>query len=258
MRLYIVDRENRTDLQEDVKKVVRNTPALNPSCLLLDFERAAINVFEEEFLAVLSGCFFHFSQNIYRKIQSLGLTNQYMESPGFALYMRMLPSLAFVSENEVCDCFLILMGEFPQDALEVAEYFETTYLGRRLPDQTRRTPPFPIRFGNMYARVLNRTSRTNNCVEGWHNAFQTGITISHPSFPKLVNHFQREQALQDAKYAKWEGGNRHPQTKSSKERNERLYNLVIDYEKRDTITFFKWAKNPDFDCNCKFLIFQGK
>ena len=97
---------------------------------MLDFERAAINAFEEEFLAVLSGCFFPFSQNIYRKIQSLELTNQYMEDPGFALYMRMLPSLAFVPENEVCDSFLILMGEFPQDALEVAEYFETTYLGR--------------------------------------------------------------------------------------------------------------------------------
>ena len=96
-----------------------------------------------------------------------------------------------------------------------------------------------MRFWNMYARVLNHTSRTNNCVEGWHNAFQTGITISYPSFPKLVNHFQREQAVQDAKYAKWEGGNRHPQSKSSKERNERLYNLVIDYEKRDTITFLK-------------------
>ena len=188
-----------------LRKLLEIQPALNPSYLMLDFERAAINAFEEEFLAVLSGCFFHFSQNIYRKIQSLGLTNQYMEDPGFALYMRLLPSLAFVSENEVCDCFLILMGEFPQDALEVADYFETTYLGRRLPDQTRRTPPFPIRFGNMYARVLNHTSRTNNCVEGWHNAFQTGVTISHPSFPKLVNHFQREQAVQDAKYAKWEG-----------------------------------------------------
>ena len=39
--------------------------------------------------------------------------------------------------------------------------------------------------------------------------------------------------------AKWEGANRHPQSKSSKERNERLYNLVIDYEKRYTITLLK-------------------
>ena len=90
---------------------------------MLDFERAAINAFEEAFLGVVSGCFFHFSQNIYRKIQSLGFTIQYMENPDFALYMRMLPSLAFVPENEVRACFNIFMGEFPQAAMEVAEIF---------------------------------------------------------------------------------------------------------------------------------------
>ena len=36
----------------------------------------------------------------------------------------LLPSLAFVPENEVCDCFSMLMGEFPQGGIEVAEYFE--------------------------------------------------------------------------------------------------------------------------------------
>ena len=58
------------------------------------------------------------------------------------------------------------MQDFPKAAIEVAEYFETNYLGRRLPDQTRRMPPFPIRFWNMLARVLNHSARTNNYVEG--------------------------------------------------------------------------------------------
>ena len=220
-------------------KLLDLEPALNPLYVMLDFEKAAINAFEEGFVAVVSGCFFHFSQNIYRKIQSLGLTNQYMEDPDFALYMRMLPSLAFVPENEVCDCFNILMGEFPQAAIELAEYFETNYLGRRLPDQTRKIPPFPMRYWNMHTRVLNQSARTNNSVEGWHNAFQSGISISHPSFPKLVNYLQREQAVQDEKYAKWESGNMHQQSKSSKDRDERLFHLVMDYENRDTLAYFR-------------------
>ena len=74
-------------------KLLELEPALNPSYLMLDFERAAINAFEEAFVAVVSGCFFHFSQNAYRKIQSLGLTSRYIEDPGFALYMKMLPVL---------------------------------------------------------------------------------------------------------------------------------------------------------------------
>ena len=97
---------------------------------MLDFERAAINAFEEAFVAVVSGRFFHFSQNVYRKIQSLGLTSRYIEDPGFALNIKMLPSLAFVPKNDVCDCFDILMQDFPQAAIYVAEYFETNYLGR--------------------------------------------------------------------------------------------------------------------------------
>ena len=220
-------------------KLLDLEPALNPLYVMLDFEKAAINAFEEGFVAVVSGCFLHFSQNIYRKIQSLGLTNQYIEDPDFALYMRMLPSLAFVPENEVCDCFNILMGEFPQAAIELAEYFETNYLGRRLPDQTRRISPFPMRYWNMHTRVLNHSARTNNSVEGWHNAFQSGISISHPSFPKLVNYLQREQAVQDEKYAKWESGNMHQQSKSSKDRDERLFNLVMDYENRDTLNYLR-------------------
>ena len=51
-------------------------------------------------------------QNIIRKIQSNGLTNQCIEDPEFAITMRMSPSLAFVPEHVVSDCFIILMADF--------------------------------------------------------------------------------------------------------------------------------------------------
>ena len=162
-----------------------------------------------------------------------------MEDQDFALRRRMLPSLAFVPEHDVIDCFMILMADFPQSAMEVAEYFEETYIGRRLPDQTRRLPPFPVRFWSIYTRVLNQTARTNNSVEGWHNAFQSGLSSPHPSFPKLMKHFQREQAIQDVNVDKWESGNIHLQSKSIKERNERLLNLVLDYDNRETLVYLK-------------------
>ena len=226
------------------RKLLELEPGLNPSYIMVDFEKAAINAFEEQFIAVISGCFFHFSQNIFRQIQSLqslGLTTRIgpMEDPEFAIYMRMLPSLAFVPENEVCDCFTLLMGEFPQSAVELADYFEKNYIGRRLPDQTRRVPPFPMRVWNMHERVLNKRARTNNSVEGWHNAFQSGISIHHPSFPKLMNYLQREQSLQETKYAKWEAGDIPFEAKLSKERTERLFNLVTNYQNRDTILYLK-------------------
>ena len=66
-------------------KLLELKPALNPLCIMIDFEKAALNAFENTFLSVVSGCFFHFSQNIYRKIQSAGLVNQYIEDEDFAL-----------------------------------------------------------------------------------------------------------------------------------------------------------------------------
>ena len=122
-------------------KLLDIRPELNPFLIMVDFEKAAINALESTFLSVVSGCFFHLSQNIYRKIQSAGFTNQYIENADFAILMKMLPSLAFVPECQVIHYFNLLMEEFPTFAIEIAEYFEVTYIGRLLPNHTRKTFP---------------------------------------------------------------------------------------------------------------------
>jgi hypothetical protein len=47
---------------------------LNPKRLTCDYELAAINAFKQVFPSVhVSGCFFHFSQSLWQKMQELGL-----------------------------------------------------------------------------------------------------------------------------------------------------------------------------------------
>lgn len=46
---------------------------------MLDFEKDALNALEENFVAVISGCFFHLSQSIYRQIQEKRLTTHHLE-----------------------------------------------------------------------------------------------------------------------------------------------------------------------------------
>ena len=214
---------------------------------MIDFEKAAMNSFENNFPAVISGSFFHLSQNIYRKIQTEGLTSQYQTDREFVLKLKMLPSLAFVPEEHVPDCFTILMTDFPGSALNVAKYFEETYIGKRLPDQSRRVPQPPTRIWNMYQRVLQQLARTTNSVEGWHNAFQTSIACSHPTIGKFLKALQREQSLQEAFVTKWEAGETRVHTKKTVERNERIRALVSDYENRETLTYLKGiAQNFDF------------
>ena len=95
--------------------------------ILLRKQKAAINSFEENFLTRM---LFSPFPNVIRKIQSEGLTAQYQEEIQFLLKVKMLPSLSFVPEQDV-DCFNIIMTDFPESALNVARYFEETYIGKR-------------------------------------------------------------------------------------------------------------------------------
>ena len=79
-----------------LKKLKEIEPDLDPSSIMVDFEKAQPNALEENF--IVSGCFFHLSQNIYRQIQSKGLTALYLEDEKFAIKMKMIVSLAFVPE----------------------------------------------------------------------------------------------------------------------------------------------------------------
>ena len=151
---------------------------------MTDFEKAAINALENNVILVINGCFFHLSQNVYPKVQVEGLSKNHQEDADFALQIKMLPSLAFVPEMEVVDCFNLLMQDFPENAFNLAKYFEDNYIGKKLPNGTRRIPLFPIRLLNVFARVQDQQARTNNSVEGWHSGFQTTVSCSHPSMSK--------------------------------------------------------------------------
>ncbi|KAI6646357.1 hypothetical protein LOD99_9228 [Oopsacas minuta] len=109
---------------------------------MVDFEKAAINALENTFLACVYGCFFHLKYSIYRRIQANGLATLYQQDRDLALELMMLPCLAFVHEIDVIDCFNILMHEYPQSGKTVAKYFEDNYIGKQLPNCSRRNHLF--------------------------------------------------------------------------------------------------------------------
>ena len=71
----LVTKKDELTYMKIMRKLVELEPELDPSYIMVDFEKAAINAFEDQFLAVLTGFFFHFSQNMCRKIQSIGLAS---------------------------------------------------------------------------------------------------------------------------------------------------------------------------------------
>ena len=70
---------------------------LHPHTVLIDFELAIKNALEAVFPGVtVKGCFFHFTQNIWRKIQANGLQDRYQLEPAFVEDVGKISALAFV------------------------------------------------------------------------------------------------------------------------------------------------------------------
>ena len=59
---------------------------MNPKFVIMDFEQAAIKVFKKVFPGrQVTGCLFHLSQSIYRKINEKGLSSQFRSDEKFCL-----------------------------------------------------------------------------------------------------------------------------------------------------------------------------
>jgi len=156
---------------------------LEPRIITTDFEKGAINAFQEVFPHVtVSGCHFHLSQSVLRKVNELGLKTTYEGDAEFALHIRMLMALAFVPTDDVPAAFDIVCNSMPDTCKPVAEYFDSTYVRGSVGRRNRHRPPqFPPNIWNASERFAATLPTTNNHVEAWHNRLQTLIVVDHLS-----------------------------------------------------------------------------
>ena len=71
---------------------------IRPDTIVTDFEVGLIQAVELNFpIASLTGCYFHFTQALWRKIQGVGLQTEYCaENSEVAPFFRKVAALAFV------------------------------------------------------------------------------------------------------------------------------------------------------------------
>lgn len=132
---------------------------------MVDFEMAAIKSVQSHFEnAEIHGCFFHFSQSIWRHVQQLGLAKIYSENGDFAVEVRMLLSLAFVPVDSVVEAYQELAEteffsentdlEWKEQIQNLMAYFQSTYVFRFNSVGKQQKPLFPVELWNMYAITL--------------------------------------------------------------------------------------------------------
>ncbi|CAF2887331.1 unnamed protein product [Rotaria sp. Silwood2] len=179
--------------QKMVDEIIQLIPAWQPHRIMMDFEKATQNVFERTFPAVeLSGCYFHFCQNVLRFLQTHGFKQTYETDVAFADNVHKILALAFIEPTMVIDGFELLCSKLDDDYQQILDYIEDNYIGR-IRGRTRRQPSYPIEFWNMVARVKLDTHRTNNHVEGWHRKLNCAFQCCHPTLWTFLDKLIREE-----------------------------------------------------------------
>ena len=89
---------------------------------------------------------------------------------------------------------------------------------------------FPIELWNAYDRTIMNLPRSNNSIEGWHNAFAKHVTIAHPSVTKLAEKIRHEQSKFEVDVEQIQQGQEpKPKNVSCRKLDERIKPLIDDY-----------------------------
>lgn len=92
--------------------ILREIPEWAPDTVNADFESAVMEAIKAVFPAAqFHGCFFHFSQSLWRKVQNLGLANDYSSSQEIRDCVRMCAALAFLKPTEVDQGWVIIHSD---------------------------------------------------------------------------------------------------------------------------------------------------
>ena len=140
----------------------------------------------------LSGCYFHLTSNVWKRVQKLRLVRLYFDDENARLFVSMIAALYFLPLNDVPGGYELLQEHIPNPTLaSLLQYFGENYVTGRpqiplLAVQKRAPPPFTPETWNAHAVTFATGSRTNNLCEGWNSAFTKLVGESHPSFKLLT------------------------------------------------------------------------
>ena len=241
--IYCLTSKKNEETYNTIFTFIKQARTHNVSSIHVDFELAAIKSIKTIFSEVnIYGCFFHFAQCLWRKIQSYGLQTWYRDVNNSFL-IKQLQALAFAPPQDVCSLFndfVESLDAAADEALgEFLVYFETTWLGMTQRGRRRR-PTFDIDMWLVYSRVQDNLPRTNNSLEGWHNAFNKRVSVKHPTIPKLLRKIRKEQASNEILLEQAAMGMNISRNNNTYVRvNERLKILVRNYNRNEGLSFLK-------------------
>lgn len=190
-----------------------NNISLNPNIVLMDFEKAANVSLRQNFeLVNAKGCFFHFRQIIYRKVQREGLTTKYNSDHTFNTEVKCILALYYIQPANIAMYFNDLINTMSNDARKIADWFGIKYI-----NGTNKQPP--VYSPNFWTQCNDKTiPRTQNSAESFHHHINQICAKRHVGFYRLVGELQSETSANIAAIERIRNG--EPLPKKRKAKNE--------------------------------------
>ena len=244
-------RDSYVELLQNIKRICRERygeePA--PAYVSTDFKSPAIDAYKEVLPdAQHLGCFFHFSQILWRKLQAIGLQAVYRSEEEEALreHFRSLIALSFLHCDHIEDTFDRLCEVIDDRLTPICDHLEDNYIrGRpRRGRRQARPPSFPKPIWNCHERVLAGLPRTTNSVEAWHSRLNTIIGKAHVSFYAFIEKLQAEERVMIQERDQLRNGRSPPRKKKKYITiDSRITSLINDYDtyvaNNDLLTFLR-------------------
>ncbi|KAK3107276.1 hypothetical protein FSP39_010924 [Pinctada imbricata] len=194
----------------------------SPTNAMQDFETAAHTAIKDVFHGVsTTGCFFHFTQCIWRKAQSTGLQMLYRDNSDVKILVRRAAILPLVPLDAIEDVwFQALEDRDDADISDVTQTF-TDYVTDQWVDGDRL----------QWNHFGTNGPRTTNNLEGWHSKLKKMAQHSHPN---IFNSIQMIKDVQNAieinAMQRDAGGTTRPKSKKYVTIDRRLTTLRQRYQ----------------------------
>ncbi|XP_049315649.1 uncharacterized protein LOC125779119 isoform X2 [Bactrocera dorsalis] len=197
---------------------------LQPERIISDFEVGLISALRNSFPGTdLRGCFFHFSQIIWRKVQKERLVKKYGNYENFSLQVRMLKSLAFVPPDEISEYYNSLCSILDDyDMLRLANWFERNYIGK-----FDAPPKHQPTFWSVHRNVeTSQFPRTQNSVEAWHRRLNVIVGKKNCGIYQLIANLKAEMIYVKSQISRVENGEVFPKKLRSIRSNKQIKRII--------------------------------
>ena len=170
---------------------------------VVDFEDAPISVISLLFPnSKITGCFFHFSQCIWRWIQRNGGKTLYETNKEVNFCMRLVMALAFVPNNKMKSEYEKLLNYFLNTnantlVVELCLWFDNNFIKNSVYAFERNETIHYI--FSVHHNTIKGLPRTQNCLEGWHRSLNKRFENKAPSFFNFFKELQNQQNTTEIK-----------------------------------------------------------